>query len=421
MVSSAGIITTFAGTGTRGISGDGGAATLALLYDIEGITVDISGNVYFIEATHNNVRKVSSTGIISTYAGTGTGGNSGDGGPATLAQLGANFFAICADISGNMYIGDTGFAKVRKISNTGIIITYAGTGVVGTSGDGSPATSAQLAQPYGLSVDSRGNVYIADNGNNKIRMVSSAGIITTYAGTGTAGSSGDGGFATSAQLNSPQSGAVDSSGNLYILDRSNKKIRLLIEPQPSAVPTATPSRSPTSQPTTQVNRTFLLCISHILIVFTYFVPRCIFSLVTIVRRLSQVSNRHDSRHHDLRDSRRLSPRCVHRLSQVSNQRCSRRHDQHDRRLSRRCNRVHSHPDNRRCVHRHSRVSNQRDNHPLVLLDHLHNPRCNQVPSHPDNRRNSHRLNPHDNQPRNPLPNQPINLHNILRHNLRCSQ
>ena len=226
MVTSRGIITTFAGTGDMGSSGDGGAATSAQLNSPYGVSVDISGNVYIADTYNSKIRKVTSTGIIITIAGTGAFGSSGDGGAATSAQL-VYPLGVSVDISGNVYIADTGNSKIRKVTSLGIITTIAGTGMWGSSGDGGAATSAQLWGLSGVSVDISGIVYIADGWNNKIRMVISTGIITTFAGTGTAGSSGDGGAATSAQLNGPSGVSVDISGNVYIADGSNSKIRMV--------------------------------------------------------------------------------------------------------------------------------------------------------------------------------------------------
>ena len=227
MVTSKGIITTFAGTGAVGSSGDGGAATSAQLYHPFGLSVDISGNVYIIDSFNSKIRLVSSTGIITTFAGTGTYGSIGDACAATSAQL-YNPYGVSVDISGNVFIADTNNHKIRMVTSTGIITTIAGTGDVGSSGDGSAATSAQLAGPMGVSVDISGNVYIADSYNNNIRMVTSLGIITTIAGTGAVGSCGDGGFATSAQLNGPEGVSVDISGNVYISDYGNHKIRKFV-------------------------------------------------------------------------------------------------------------------------------------------------------------------------------------------------
>ena len=198
-VDSACIISTFAGTGAYGSSGDGSAAKLAYLSFPCGVSADNSGNVYITDWGNTKIRMVNSAGIITTFAGTGAYGSSGDGGAATLAQFMYPTW-VSADISGNVYITDWGNTKIRKVDSAGIITTFAGTGAYGSSGDGYAATLAQFMYPYGVSADISGNVYIADNANYKIRMVNSAGIITTFAGTGAYGSSGDGYAATFAQF-----------------------------------------------------------------------------------------------------------------------------------------------------------------------------------------------------------------------------
>ena len=259
MVNSLSIINTFAGTGTAGDSGDSGLATIAQLNNPNGVSVDISGNVFIADTGNNKIRMVTSKGIITTIAGTGIWGNGGDGGLAIAAQLNQPY-AVSVDISGNVYIADQNNNKIRMVTSIGIITTIAGTGAYGDSGDGGAATSATLGYPTGVSVDISGNVYIADNGNSKIRMVTSAGIITTIAGTGGWGSSGDGGAATSAQFYYPYGVSVDISGNVYIADYFDNKIRMIgprgrvfSRPtgQPSEQPSARPSLLPTSQPSTQ--------------------------------------------------------------------------------------------------------------------------------------------------------------------------
>jgi PKD repeat protein/biopolymer transport protein ExbD len=220
-VSGADTITTIAGTGVAGSAGDGGQATSAQLNRPRGIAIDAQGNVYIADENANRVRKLSG-GIISTVAGTGTAGFSGDGGQATSAQL-KGPIGVAVDAQGNLYIGDLGNQRVRKVSG-GIISTVAGTGTAGYSGDGGQATSAQINSPYGVAVDAQGNLYIADFGNQRIRKVS-GGIISTVAGTGTAGATGDGGQATSAQLKNPIGVSVDAQGNLYIADLGNYRVR----------------------------------------------------------------------------------------------------------------------------------------------------------------------------------------------------
>jgi len=223
-VSAAGIITTVAGRGTGQSSGDGGPATLAELIQPLGVAVDPAGNVYIADEGSNRIRKVNTAGIISTIAGNGKQGFDGDGGPATSASL-YEPSGVAVDPAGNVYIADAGNLRIRKVDTAGIITTIAGNGKEGFSGDGGPATSAELSFPVGVAVDPAGNVYIADEGSNRIRKVNTAGIISTIAGNDTQGFSGDGGPATSASLNKPREVAVDLAGNVYISDAGNFRIR----------------------------------------------------------------------------------------------------------------------------------------------------------------------------------------------------
>ncbi|MFZ0319755.1 MAG: hypothetical protein WAL56_11565 [Candidatus Sulfotelmatobacter sp.] len=223
---STGDISTVAGDGTAGYSGDGGAATGAELNYPLGLAVDTSGNIYIADLINCRVRKVTvSTGIITTVAGNGKCGYSGDGGAATSAEL-ANPSTVAVDKSGNIYIADENNNRVRKVTvSTGIITTVAGNGIAGYSGDGGPATSAEMDDPTAVAVDSSANIYITDTVNQRIRKVTvSTGIITTVAGNGTAGYSGDGGPATSAELYEPLGIATDSSNNFYIVDFDNCRI-----------------------------------------------------------------------------------------------------------------------------------------------------------------------------------------------------
>ncbi len=224
-----GIITRFAGNNTSGFSGDGGPAVDAQLNYPQGLAIDQTGNLYISDMGNRVIRKVSTSGIISTIAGTaGVFGYSGDGGPATAAQLGAPA-GICVDALGNIYFADAGKHVIRKINTAGIITTVAGTGnTSGYAGDGGLATSAKLYTPNDVCIDDQGNLFIADKDNHCIRKVTANGIISTIAGIGGSlnyGFTGDGGTATSAKLNKPQSISVDISGNLYISDYGNNRIR----------------------------------------------------------------------------------------------------------------------------------------------------------------------------------------------------
>lgn len=225
-VSPSGIISTVAGIGTFGYSGDGGPATSAKLWFPNSVAIDTSGNLYILEFVTSVVRKVNKQGIISTIAGNGTTGYSGDGGPAILAQLN-NPTDLAIDKVGNIYIAEKYNKVIRKVNTSGIISTFAGTGISGYTGDGGPATIAQLTSPDAVASDDAGNIYIADGQNSVIRKVNASGIISTFAGNGTYGYSGDGGLATSAQfaVNSPNDIAFDNAGNLYAADYENQVIR----------------------------------------------------------------------------------------------------------------------------------------------------------------------------------------------------
>jgi sugar lactone lactonase YvrE len=240
-VNTAGIISTIAGNGTGGFSGDGGAATAAELGAPDGVTVDSLGNIYIADEANNRIRKVSTTGIISTIAGNGTGSYSGDGGAATAAEI--NYpTGVVVDHSGNVYIADINNNRVRIVSTTGIITTFAGNGTGSYSGDGGQATAAELDLPYGLAMDVSGNLYIGDASNNRIRKVNTLGIISTIAGNGSSGYSGDGGMATSESLTNPNGVAVDASGNVYIADYDNNRIREVTKGSPLALNELTPER-----------------------------------------------------------------------------------------------------------------------------------------------------------------------------------
>jgi len=226
----ANVITTVAGNGLEGFSGDGGPATLATLYSPESVSIDSAGNMYIADTRNHRIRKVNTSGIITTVAGNGSGGFSGDGRLATQARL---FYptAVIVDSADNLYISDYENHRIRKVDPGGIITTIAGNGIDlwdgsgGFSGDGGPATQAQLGYPASISMDSAGNIYFADIGNYRIRKVDTSGIITTVAGNGSWGFSGDGGLATQARMTHSWGLVVSNAGNIYINDYYNRRIR----------------------------------------------------------------------------------------------------------------------------------------------------------------------------------------------------
>ncbi len=210
-----------------GYAGDGGLATTAIFNGPQAIAADDSGNVYIADKLNFRVRKIfAKNGIIQTYAGTGVNGFSGDGAAATSAKLGTAY-GLCLDDSSNLYITDQQNVRIRKVFKTsGVITTIAGNGSTGYTGDTGVATSATFNQPCGIAADDSGNIYIADRNNNVIRKVTKAnGKIVTIAGNHTAGFSGNGGSALSAQLNLPVDVAVDDSANIFIADQYNNAIR----------------------------------------------------------------------------------------------------------------------------------------------------------------------------------------------------
>lgn len=233
-VTPAGAIATIGGGGAGGATlGDGGPATKATLSQAFGIAVDSSGNVYIADSLNNRIRKISTSGTITTVAGPGsTSGILGDGGPATSATL-HNPSDVAVDAAGNIYVADTGNFRVRKISPDGTINTVAGNGSAsapagtGFTGDGGLAINAVIGEPEGVAMDHAGNIYIADRFHSTVRKVSPAGIISTVAGTGTASYSGDGGLGSIATLDLPQKLAVDAAGNLYIADERNYRVRMV--------------------------------------------------------------------------------------------------------------------------------------------------------------------------------------------------
>jgi uncharacterized protein (TIGR03437 family) len=263
-VNTKGIINTVAGNGTLGFAGDGSTATAANLNQPSGVALDSQGNIYIADTLNARIRRVSSSGTISTVAGNGLLSYSGDGGPATGAQLNGplgiaadnigNLFiadsqngvvrivknraiasvgggtlviprSVATDAAGNAYVADAQDNRVRKIATDGTVTSYAGNGTNGFAGDGGPASNAQLSSPAAVAVDGAGNLYIADLGNLRIRKVNANGNISTVAGNGSQAYSGDGGPAINASLNAPLGVAVDPSGNVYIVDSVSHVIR----------------------------------------------------------------------------------------------------------------------------------------------------------------------------------------------------
>lgn len=229
MVNTSGIISTFAGNGAQSFGGDGGPATAAQFYDPTGVWAAPNGDVYIADHVNGRIRVVNTSGIINTVAGNGWFGYSGDGGQATDAEL-CWPTATVMDSHGNLFIADQYNNRVRMINTSGVISTIAGNGYNrpyngGYSGDGGPATAAELYWPTGLVFDKGGDLLIADSGNNCIRMINTSGIISTIAGNGFSGYFGDGGQATAAELMGPEGVALDASGNVYIADTYNYRLR----------------------------------------------------------------------------------------------------------------------------------------------------------------------------------------------------
>lgn len=225
-VDASGTITTIAGNGIQGFSGDGGPATAAELYGPVGVFVDAPGNTFIVDCGNQRIRKVSPTGIITTMAGNGNYAYAGDGGPATNASF-KGPAQVTGDNYGNLFISDVFNHCIRKIDASGNISTITGNGSPGFSGDGGPANLAQLFYPSGVTVDYAGNIFIADAGNSCIRKIDNTGIITTVAGNHTPGFSGDDGAATAAQLYYPAEVSVDNAGDIFISDSYSSRVRMV--------------------------------------------------------------------------------------------------------------------------------------------------------------------------------------------------
>jgi sugar lactone lactonase YvrE len=221
-----GAISILAGTGIQGYAGDEGPAAGAELNYPVGVAVDADGDLFIADTANNRIRKVDRTGVITTVAGNGAQGYAGDGGPAIGAELNQPT-DVAVDSDGHFYIADNRNFCIRRVDTTGVISTLAGNGTEGYAGDGGPATGAELDTAVGLTLDASGNLYIADANNNRVRRVDRNGTIATVAGNGTGGFTGDGVSATGAELNDPVGLAVDASGNLYIADDKNNRIRKL--------------------------------------------------------------------------------------------------------------------------------------------------------------------------------------------------
>jgi uncharacterized repeat protein (TIGR02543 family) len=222
-----GLLFLVAGTGalgTQGSNGDGGPATAATLSFPTGLAFDSSGNLYIADAGSNRIRMVDSKGVIHTFAGNGNNVLSGNGGPAINASLNTPT-AIVFDAQGDLVIADTGNNQIREVSPTGIISKVAGTGNAAYDTDNGTAATAAFSGPTGLTIDRSGNIYVADTGNQRIRMISTAGITSLISGNGTPGSFGDGRQASTAEVHNPGSMVIDTSGNLYFADTGNDRVR----------------------------------------------------------------------------------------------------------------------------------------------------------------------------------------------------
>ncbi len=239
-----GTITTICGNGAGGFFGDNGPATAAHMEQPTGICIDGDGNLYIADKGNSRIRKMNTTtGIITTVAGNGTNGYGGDNGPATAAKL-SNPVSVCIDNTTNdLYIADFNNHRIRIVDGTtGIITTFAGNGIAGYSGNAGPAVNAQLTQPNGVFMSKKGNLYVSDYGNNVVRIIDQFGIIGTVAGTGNYGYTGDNGPAPLCTFIGPLAVCTDDSDNLYIADGGNSAIRK-VQYSPVVVSSVTKNRS----------------------------------------------------------------------------------------------------------------------------------------------------------------------------------
>jgi sugar lactone lactonase YvrE len=217
-------ITTVAGTGEEGAGGDGGRAVEARFNEPRTAVFDGAGNLYVTDTYNHSVRRIDRSGVITTVAGSGREGFSGDGGPATAARL-KTPHSLVVDGAGVLFIADSANSRIRRVDTAGVITTIAGRDGDGYSGDGGPARQAMLNRPKGVALGPDGSLYIADSLNHRVRRIDAAGVITTVAGTGTAGHSGDGGPATAAQFDRPRTLAFGPAGVLYVLEDEGHRIR----------------------------------------------------------------------------------------------------------------------------------------------------------------------------------------------------
>ena len=223
-VDPSGAVTTVAGTGEPGFSGDGGPATEAQLNGIQDVAFGRGGNLYIADEFNNRIRKVDPSGVITTFAGTGKPGFSGDGGPAVEARF-KGPSGVAVDQAGNVYIAEAGNHRIRRVDSSGNIETVAGGGKKGVLAEGGPATKAGLLWPAKVWVGAEGSLYIADAGSARVRKVDPSGVITTVAGNGEKRFAGDGGPATEASLNQPLAVALGPDGVLYIAEFESARVR----------------------------------------------------------------------------------------------------------------------------------------------------------------------------------------------------